>query len=187
MSRDLLLGIAVLAQRVHDTVPTLYAGRGERRGVIQGREVQMRQDWILSFDDVAKVSRKRPFILDDGAWKKVSSVTPAGQAETWNLHVAEDNSYTAEGLIVKNCPLQFDIVDRLIERYSSEGELVFDPFGGLFTVPYRALKLGRHGRASELSADYFADGVKYMQAAERERAMPDLFAVLDQPEEGMAA
>ncbi|GHH52414.1 hypothetical protein [[Pseudomonas] boreopolis] len=187
VSRDLLLGIAVLAQRVHDTVPTLYAGRGERRGAIQGREVQMRQDWILSFDDVAKVSRKRPFILDDGAWKKVSSVTPAGQAETWNLHVAEDNSYTAEGLIVKNCPLQFDIVDRLIERYSSPGEEVYDPFGGLFTVPYRALKLGRRGRASELNTGYFMDGVRYLQAMERELAMPDLFATLEPDNQAHAA
>lgn len=39
------------------------------------------------------------------------------------------------------CPLQFDIVDRLIERYSNEGDVVYDPFGGLFTVPLRALKL----------------------------------------------
>jgi hypothetical protein len=40
------------------------------------------------------------------------------------------------------CPLQFDICDRLIERYSNPGELVFDPFGGLFTVPVRALHAG---------------------------------------------
>lgn len=26
------------------------------------------------------------------------------------------------------CPLQFDIVDRLIECYSNPGELVYDPF-----------------------------------------------------------
>jgi hypothetical protein len=50
------------------------------------------------------------------------------------------------------CPLQFDIVDRLIERYSNEGELMFDPFGGLMTVPYRALLKGRKGAAVELSA-----------------------------------
>jgi hypothetical protein len=43
------------------------------------------------------------------------------------------------------CPLQFDIVDRLIERYSNAGDLVFDPFGGLMTVPYRALLKGRRG------------------------------------------
>lgn len=76
------------------------------------------------------------------------------------------------------CPLQFDIVDRLIRRFSNEGDEVFDPFGGLFTVPYRALKLGRRGRAAELSADYFLDGVKYLQAAEVEMGMPSLFDTL---------
>jgi hypothetical protein len=73
------------------------------------------------------------------------------------------------------CPLQFDIVDRLIERYSNRGEIVFDPFGGLFTVPYRALHLGRQGRASELNPGYFLDGIKYLRAAERAVSMPTLF------------
>lgn len=73
------------------------------------------------------------------------------------------------------CPLQFDIVDRLIERYSNPGDLVYDPFGGLMTVPMRALKLGRRGRGVELNPGYWLDGVKYLEAAERERDMPSLF------------
>jgi hypothetical protein len=73
------------------------------------------------------------------------------------------------------CPLQFDIVDRLIGRYSNPGDLVFDPFGGLFTVPVRALHAGRRGRAVELNPGYFLDGVKYLQAKEREFDMPGLF------------
>jgi hypothetical protein len=73
------------------------------------------------------------------------------------------------------CPLQFDIVDRLIARYSNPGDLVYDPFGGLFTVPLRALKAGRRGRAAELNTSYFLDGVKYLEAEERTRAMPSLF------------
>jgi DNA modification methylase len=73
------------------------------------------------------------------------------------------------------CPLQFDIVDRLITRYSNPGELVYDPFGGLFTVPVRALRHGRRGRGVELNPDYFADGVRYLQAEERRAAMPTLF------------
>lgn len=85
---------------------------------------------------------------------------------------------TRKGLENHICPLQFDIVDRLIERFTNPGELVFDPFGGLFTVPYRALKLGRRGRAVELSATYFLDGVPYLQAAEREMSMPSLFDTL---------
>ncbi len=82
---------------------------------------------------------------------------------------------TKRGLENHVCPLQFDIVDRLITRYTNPDELVFDPFGGLFTVPYRALHLGRRGRASELNPGYFLDGVKYLQAKEREKAMPSLF------------
>ena len=73
------------------------------------------------------------------------------------------------------CPLQFDIVDRLIERYSNPGDLVYDPFGGLSTVAVRALKAGRRGYTTELNTAYWADAVKYCQAEERARDMPTLF------------
>lgn len=73
------------------------------------------------------------------------------------------------------CPLQFDIVDRLIERFSNKGELVYDPFGGLMTVPVRAMRLGRRGLGCELSATYFRDGVSYCEKAEMEIASPTLF------------
>jgi DNA modification methylase len=73
------------------------------------------------------------------------------------------------------CPLQFDIVDRLIERYSNAGDLVYDPFCGLGTVPVRAIKAGRRGAGSELNTSYFFDSVHYLQLAEREVSMPTLF------------
>lgn len=77
------------------------------------------------------------------------------------------------------CPLQFDIVDRLINRYSNPGDLIFDPFGGIGTVPLRALKLGRRGRSSELNTGYFLDAVKYLEAEERKQVMPSLFDLED--------
>ena len=77
------------------------------------------------------------------------------------------------------CPLQFDIVDRLIERYSNKGDLIFDPFGGLMTVPICALKLGRHGMATELNADYFRDGVGYLKVEEAKRSAPTLFDFIE--------
>ena len=174
VSRPLALGVAMLAQRVYGAVASVYAGRGERESVIQGRRVHCRQEWIVSFD-IDSSGRKKPFLLDDGAWKKVRSLEDAGESEVWCLRVEEDESFTAEGCIVKNCPLQFDIVDRIITRYSNKGELVFDPFGGLFTVPYRAIKLGRRGRAAELNPRYFDDGLRYLHAIEREVSMPSLF------------
>lgn len=77
------------------------------------------------------------------------------------------------------CPLQFDIVDRLIERYSNPGDLVYDPFGGVGTVPLRALKKGRRGRGVELNPGYFADAVSYLKAEENKADMPSLFDMLD--------
>ena len=77
------------------------------------------------------------------------------------------------------CPLQFDIVDRLIERYSNPDELVYDPFCGLGTVPYRAILKGRRGGGSELNPTYFLDQVHYLRAAEREYSMPSLFDAVE--------
>lgn len=79
------------------------------------------------------------------------------------------------GLVNHICPLQFDIVDRIIRRYTNKGETVFDPFGGIMTVPYRAIKLGRCARAVELNAEYFRDGLRYLRAAEAETGTPTLF------------
>lgn len=73
------------------------------------------------------------------------------------------------------CPLQFDIVDRLITQFSMPGETVFDPFAGLMTVPYCAVKLGRRGRGVELNPTYFRDGVAYVEAAARQASVPTLF------------
>lgn len=73
------------------------------------------------------------------------------------------------------CPLQLDIVERIINRYSNEGDTVYDPFGGLMTVPMTAVKMHRYGEGCELNPDYFRDGVGYLQAAENEIDEPTLF------------
>jgi DNA modification methylase len=73
------------------------------------------------------------------------------------------------------CPLQFDIVDRIITRYTNEGETVFDPFAGIGTVPVRAVKLGRKGMGVELNPDSVKDAVVYLDATEREMETLSLF------------
>lgn len=76
------------------------------------------------------------------------------------------------------CPLQLDIVERLIERYSNAGELVFDPFNGIGTVVYQAVLQGRRGYGSELNTDYWRDSIAYCRAAEQKVSMPTLFDLL---------
>ena len=77
------------------------------------------------------------------------------------------------------CPLQLDIVERIINRYSNEGDMVLDPFGGLMSVPMTAVKMKRYGYGIELSCDYFRDGVGYLQEAENEIETPTLFDFME--------
>ena len=73
------------------------------------------------------------------------------------------------------CPLQLDIIERLITRFSMEGENVFDPFGGLLSTCYVASKLKRKSRAHELNSQYFADGLYHLKALEYKLSTPTLF------------
>ncbi len=86
---------------------------------------------------------------------------------------------SARNVAAHICPLQTDIVDRLIVRYSNAGDLVLDPFSGLATVVVRSLAHGRRGAGVELNTGYFLDGCHYAQAQERKVTMPSLFDTLD--------
>ena len=85
------------------------------------------------------------------------------------------------------CPLQIDIVDRLIERYSNPGDVVADPFGGLMTVPVRAVHKERTGWGVELNGEYFRDGVGYLRAEEMQVTAPTLFDLIDTAGDGKEA
>lgn len=76
------------------------------------------------------------------------------------------------------CPLQFDIVDRCIGRFTKPGDLIYDPFGGIGTVPYRAMLAGRRGKSSELNEQYFRDALHYCRQADAKRAVPDFFGMM---------
>jgi len=103
----------------------------------------------------------------DGVWTDV------------NRMLTLNGNQSKHNLSMHVCPLQFDIVNRIIERYSNPGELVLDPFGGLMTVPYCAVNLGRKGYGIELHTDYWRDGVMYLRAAEAQLNHPTLFDAID--------
>lgn len=76
------------------------------------------------------------------------------------------------------CPLQLDIVDRLINRYSNPGDLVLDPFGGLGTVALEAIKAGRRGYTIELNNGYFRDAVGYLKEYSEQEETISLFDLM---------
>lgn len=113
------------------------------------------------------------------------------QPQSWHPDVWADvvrmrtlnTSQAAKGKEQHLCPLPLDIVDRCIEQYSMEGEEVYDPFGGLMSVPYQAIKLKRRGRGCELNPTYYLDGAAYCAAASRDMSMPTLFDMLEDEED----
>ena len=110
---------------------------------------------------------------------------PDAFAETvWSVHdyvrMRTLNSGQSKGREENHtCPLPLDLIERMIRRYSNEGDLVFDPFGGLSSVPYMAVKMNRRGYSVELNFDYWRAGVRYCQGLELQKKAPTLFDMLE--------
>lgn len=73
------------------------------------------------------------------------------------------------------CPLQLDFIDRCIRLWSNKNELVFDPFGGLGSTPYEAVKLGRKGMSIELKHSYWVESVKLISQLDKQLNTATLF------------
>lgn len=73
------------------------------------------------------------------------------------------------------CPLQLDLVERLINRYTNPGEEILDPFGGLMTVPYVAVLMDRRGYGIDIFEEYWTYGCRYLYEAEYKKTVPTLF------------
>lgn len=72
------------------------------------------------------------------------------------------------------CPLQLDVIRRCLRLYSRPGDVVMDPFNGIGSTGYEAVKLRRRYLGFELKAEYAAQANRNLQSAEQHAG--DLFA-----------
>lgn len=156
VSRALMLGMAIVAQKVKGKVAAVYAGRGERESTIQGRTVHCNPEWNMVISPHFCYSS----IAEDGTWKKVKRVDDAGTADVWSIEVETDHSYMAEGCIVKNCPLQLTVIRRAIQLWTNPNDIVMTPFLGIGSEAYVALEEGRRAIGIELKPSYFNQAVR---------------------------
>jgi DNA modification methylase len=117
----------------------------------------------------------------DWAVIPVHSVDAAIQTDIVRMRTL-NTLQAAKGKEKHICPLPFDIVERIILERSMPNELVYDPFAGLGTVPYVAVKYGRRGYGCELSPEYFPDSVSHCRSIELKVAAPTLFDALEAEE-----
>ena len=66
------------------------------------------------------------------------------------------------------CPLQLPVIERCVELWSKKGEIVLDPFDGIGSTGYQALKMGRRHVGVELKESYFQQAAQNLAAAEAE-------------------
>lgn len=71
------------------------------------------------------------------------------------------------------CPLQLGVIDRCLRLYSKPGDVVLDPFNGIGSTGFQAVKQMRRYIGFELKAEYAAQANKNLMHAEQ--AMGSLF------------
>ncbi len=65
------------------------------------------------------------------------------------------------------CPLQLPVIERCIELWSREGEIVLDPFDGIGSTGYQALKMNRRHIGIELKKSYFEQAAANLDLADK--------------------
>lgn len=66
------------------------------------------------------------------------------------------------------CPLQLDVIERCIALWSNPNDIILDPFAGIGSTAYTALKMGRRTVGVELKESYYEQAVKNVMSLEEE-------------------
>lgn len=72
------------------------------------------------------------------------------------------------------CPLQLEVIQRCIELWTNPNDIVFDPFAGIGSVPYVALRMNRRGLGCELKESYYQQAKANLGAAINEPTMSEV-------------
>ena len=110
--------------------------------------------------------------VENGALRELPPVPWQDINETYTLNAAEARENDDERHV---CPLQINVIERCVRLWSNPGDIVFDPFSGIASTGFVAVKYGRKALMIELKPSYFQVGVKNLKYAETEMLEPTLF------------
>ena len=134
----------------------LESDRAKSRGALQ--------DYLLKFsvpgenaipvDDDSSVSRNSWIEWAEGTWSNIR------ETDTLNVVGTKGPDDTRHV-----CPLQLEVIRRLVKLYSKPGEIVFSPFAGIGSEGYCALQLGRRFYGCELKDEYYTTAISNLDKA----------------------
>lgn len=125
---------------------------------------------------------------DEADWEPIQNLNKQNfPLETWQkwaspvwMDIKRTDVLTAsEGTAMGDekhiCPLQLEVINRLVNLWSNEGEVIFTPFLGIGSEIYEAVKNNRRGIGCELKDSYFDTAVKNIKKIEAEAHQKTLF------------
>ena len=129
-----------------------------RHGAAEGRP-------YFSLDGERPVSRR------EWAAMRASFHCPHGVTNVWERGpVRGDERVTiARGRAVHLNQKPLDLMRRIVEASSEEGDVVWEPFGGLFSASLAARALGRRAFAAEIDPTYYQYGLRRIHGAAEAR------------------
>lgn len=169
-----------------DKDPQVQAIRSHAKGLLF---VQLRKDasWMRpGFADYIIVFRKPgenavPVTTDltNEEWIQFAHPVWYDIKETETLNAAEGREEKDERHI---CPLQLGTIERCIRLWSNPGETILDPFAGIGSTGYIAIKHNRRFVGCELKPSYFATAQKNLDRILRKKTQATLFDDIDECE-----
>jgi DNA modification methylase len=101
-------------------------------------------------------------------WQEVASPVwmTVDQGRVLNRNGARDNADERH-----ICPLQLDVIERAVELWTNEGDLVYSPFTGIGSEGVGALELNRRFIGSELKESYFKQASMNLRNAKQQLSL----------------
>ncbi len=123
------------------------------------------QEPVAHIDGLTEFAGENPPIhgnLSHERWRRYASPVwmDINFSNTLNARAARDHEDERHV-----CPMAIDLIERAITLWSNPGDVVFDPFSGVGSTGYQAIKMGRKFVGSELKQSYFAQACKNIASA----------------------
>jgi DNA modification methylase len=119
-----------------------FRAKGENEVPVVGEGQVSREEWIQWAEGV-------------WTWKDIKHTntlnTGEGKGENDTKHI---------------CPLQLDVISRLVRLYTNPGEIVFSPFAGIGSEGHVSIMEERRFYGCEIKPEYIAAARKNMERAE---------------------
>jgi DNA modification methylase len=125
------------------------------------------KDWRFEFEDYIGEELPSKAIDKRGnsiyIWQKYASPVwfDIKQTNVLNGRIARENN--SETHI---CPLQLDVIARCVDLWSNPDDVILDPFNGVGSTGYQALKMDRKYVGMELKKSYYDTAINYLEQSE---------------------